>query len=121
MTKLTATTVTGGNQRVPKGLLPEVGGIGASKRVRLGVFPLMDKLHTLAYVHASKDWHRRGERKPARHIDARRGVKGKKTFKPRCFHGYRTHTAMNPQPEMVTSLVERAVSAHDAMRFPTPP
>lgn len=126
LTKFKARIEKNGKESVLEELLAEVIRMAVCKGVEFGAIQLVDSTHTLADVNVAKDDHRQKQGKPRRDGDARWGVKGKKggkrsekkQSKPQYFHGYKMHTAMNAQSEMITSLVVTGGNAHDGKQFP---
>jgi hypothetical protein len=96
--------------------------MAVSKGVLFGSIQVVDSTHTLADVNVSRDDCRDDQGKPRRDGDARWGVKGKKRgkrrSKPHCCYGYKVHTAMNAESEMITSVVVTGGNAHDGKHFP---
>jgi IS5 family transposase len=112
-----------GKEALLEELLRDVVAMGMSKGVVFGSIQVVDSTHTLADVNVSKDDHRDDQGKPRRDREARWGVKGKRRGKggsePHFFYGYKMHTAMNAESEMITSLVLTGGNAHDGKQFPT--
>lgn len=112
-----------GKEALLEELLRDVIAMAMSKGVAFGSIQVVDSTHTLADVNVSKDDHRDDQGKPRRDRDARWGVKGKKRrqggSEPHYFYGYKTHTAMNAESEMITSLVVTGGNAPDGKQFPT--
>ena len=118
-----------GKEAVLEELLGEVVLMALRKGVEFGSIQLVDSTHSLADVNVAKDDQRRREGKPRRDSGARWGVKGKRRKRgegeeqgetePLYFYGYKMHTAMNAESEMITSLVVTGGNAHDGKQFPT--
>lgn len=108
-------------------LLREMVKQAQERGVEFGAIQVVDSTHTVADVNVSKDDVRqKRDGKPARDKDARWGVKHKRRFRdengkvveqPEYFYGYKAHTSLNAQAEMITSLVVTGGNAYDGHRF----
>ncbi|NLE45340.1 MAG: transposase [Chloroflexi bacterium] len=95
--------------------------------VAFGSIQVVDSTHTLAHVNVKKDERRqKREGKPPRDEGARWGVKhtrrvrdesGKMHEQREHFYGYKAHTSLNAQAEMITSVVVMAGNGHDGHQF----
>jgi len=107
-----------GKEALLEELLRDVLVMAISQGVEFGTIQVMDSTHTLADVNVTKDKRRNDEGKGRRGGDARWGTKGKRGGKRRTFYGYKMHTAMNAESEMITSLVVTGGNAHDGKQLP---
>ena len=116
----------GGEGRLCR-LLAEVVQQAQERGVAFGAIQLVDSTHTIANVNVKKD-ERRQERggKSPRDGGARWGVKrtrrvrdeqGKTKEQKQYFYGYKAHTSLNAQAEMITSVVVTAGNAPDGQQF----
>ena len=116
----------GGEARLAE-LLAEVVRQARERGVEFGSIQLVDSTHTIADVNVKKDERRQGrEGKPRRDRGARWGVKhkrrfrdgkGKKVEQVQYFYGYKAHTSLNAQAEMITSVVVTGGNAYDGHQF----
>jgi IS5 family transposase len=109
-------------------LLEEIIRQAAGAGVEFGTIQVVDSTHTVADVNVKKDERRQEkEGKPPRDGGARWGVKGKKKAQdkegnevevPVYFYGYKAHTSMNANAEMITSVVVTGGNQTDGKQFP---
>jgi len=116
----------GGEERL-KWLLAEIVRQAMEAGVEFGSIQLVDSTHTEANVNVPKDDRRRDkEGKWARDRDAQWGVKhrrkrrdaeGRVVMQPEYFYGYKGHTSMNAEAEMITSVVVTGGKVYDGHQF----
>jgi len=108
-------------------LLAEIVWQAHEQGVVFGAVQLVDSTHTVANVNTKKD-ERRQEKSGKRPRDrrARWGAKGTKhrrnengeiVKETEYFYGYKMHTSMNAEAEMITSVVVTSGNAHDGKQF----
>jgi IS5 family transposase len=118
-------------ERGGEGLLQEllVAVLQTAQRqgVVFGSIQVVDSTHTVADVNVAKEDRRRDkERKPPRDGGARwggkrkrrKGKKGQGGSETEYFYGYKMHTSLNAEAEMITSIVVTGGNAHDGKQFP---
>lgn len=96
-----------------KGLLQEVVHLALEKGIVLGRVQLVDSVHTLADVNASKDKKRQEKGGGPRDPDANWGAKGKKQGRTQYFYGYKQHVSLDAQTGLITSVHHSDGSAYD--------
>jgi IS5 family transposase len=109
-------------------LLAEIVWQAHEQGVVFGAVQLVDSTHTVANVNTTKDGRRqkkegkrprdRGARWGVKHTKRRRDKDGKVVKEPQYFYGYKMHTSMNAEAEMITSVVVTAGNGHDGKQFP---
>lgn len=117
-----------GGEQCLQELLGEIIRQAAKAGVAFGTVQVVDSTHTVANVNVAKDDHRRKkEGKPPRDGGAAWGVKGKKKVQDEdgktvrvteYFYGYKAHTSLNAEAEMITSVVVTPGNGHDGKQFP---
>jgi len=116
-----------GGEGVLEVLLTEVVQTAQRQGVAFGSIQVVDSTHTIAKVNVAKDdRRRRKEGQPPRDDGARWGVKrkrrggkkGRKGSDTEYFYGYKMHTSLNAEAEMITSIVVTGGNAHDGKQFP---
>lgn len=119
--------IAGGGEERLRQLLEEVVRQARERGVSFGAIQVVDSTHTIADVNVQKD-DKRQERdgKPPRDGDARWGVKhsrrvrdgrGEVVEQREYFYGYKAHTSMNAEAEIITSVVVTAGNATDGEQF----
>lgn len=116
----------GGEERLCE-LLEGVVQQARERGVALGAIQVVDSTHTVANVNVQKDDKRQErEGKPPRDGGARWGVKhtrrvrdeqGQVREQKEYFYGYKAHTSLNAQAELITSVVVTAGNAPDGQQF----
>jgi len=119
--------IEGGGEERLEWLLVEIVTQAMEAGVKFGSIQLVDSTHTGANVNVPKDDRRRNkEGKPARDRDAQWGAKGKRkrrdaegrvVLQTEYFYGYKGHTSMNAEAEMITSVVVTGGKAYDGHQF----
>jgi IS5 family transposase len=119
--------IEGGGERELQALLEEVVQEALGQGVSFGSIQVVDSTHSKADVNVKKDERRqKKEGKPGRDEDARWGVKhsrrcrdeqGRVVKQKQFFYGYKAHTSMNAEAEMITSVVITAGNANDGKQF----
>jgi IS5 family transposase len=110
-----------------KALLEEIVRMAREQGVEFGAIQVVDSTHSVADVNVEKD-ERRQEKggKEARDEGARWGVKhkrrsrneqGEQVEQAEYFYGYKMHTSMNAEAEMITSVVVTAGNGLDGKQF----
>jgi IS5 family transposase len=117
-----------GGERCLRELLEEIIRQAMEAKVAFGTIQVVDSTHTLADVNTAKEKRRQEkEGKPPRDGGAAWGVKGKKKVKDKegnevqvkvSFYGYKAHTSLNADAEMITSLVVTPGNQTDGKQFP---
>ncbi len=115
-----------GREAVLEELLAGIVLQAQEKGVEFGTIQVVDSTHTIANVNTLKDKRRQKKGKGPRDGGARWGVKrrrlhrgkdGKPVEEVEYFYGYKMHTSMNAEAEMITSVVVTDGSAHDGKQF----
>lgn len=116
-----------GKERSLQALLGAVVAAARAGGVKFGSLQVVDSTHTVADVNTGKDDRRQGkEGKPPRDGDARWGCKhrrrmrneeGKVVQQPEYFYGYKAHTSLNAEAEMITSVVVTGGNAPDGKQL----
>ena len=119
--------IAGGGQERLCQLLDEVVQQAQERGVVFGAIQLVDSTHTVGNVNVRKDEGRQGRGgKPPRDGGARWGVKhtrrvrdeqGQEREQKQYFYGYKAHTSLNAQAEMITSVVVTGGNAPDGKQF----
>ena len=109
-------------------LLEEIIRQAAGAGVAFGSIQVVDSTHTVADVNVAKDDRRqKKEGKEPRDKGARWGVKGKHKVRDEegkeievkeYFYGFKAHTSMNSEAQMITSVVVTAGNQTDGKQFP---
>jgi IS5 family transposase len=115
-----------GGEGLLEELLREVVGAARRQGVAFGSIQVVDSTHTEADVNVAKEKGRReGGGRPPRDGGARWGGKRKRQAKKgqggsetEYFYGYKMHTSLNAEAEMITSIVVTGGNAHDGKQFP---
>jgi IS5 family transposase len=116
-----------GGEGLLQELLVEVLQTAQRQGVVFGSIQVVDSTHTIADVNVAKDRRRReGEGKPPRDGGARwgakrrrrKGKKGQGGSETEYFYGYKMHTSLNAEAEMITSIVVTGANGHDGKQFP---
>jgi len=108
-------------------LLTEVVRVAQEGGVQFGQIQVVDSTHSVANVNTAKDERRqRQEGKPARDGGARWGVKHQRRYRdergqiksqPEYFYGYKAHTSLNAEAELITSVVVTVGNAADGKQM----
>jgi IS5 family transposase len=116
-----------GGEALLQELLGEIVLQARERGVGFGTIQVVDSTHTVADVNTLKDKRRQEkEGKGPRDGQARWGAKGKrkrrdengkKVEETKYFYGYKMHTSMNAEAEMITSVVVTAGNAPDGKQF----
>jgi IS5 family transposase len=113
LTKFKARLLDGKGQEILEGIFAGVLREAKDKGLVLGGLQVLDSSHTVANVNLDKDERRQGKGQPPRDPDARvvdKGQRdvvepdGKRVKRELRYMGYKTHTAVNAQTGIVTSL-----------------
>jgi IS5 family transposase len=110
-----------------QGILEEMVQQALGQGVAFGSIQIVDSTHSIANVNTDKDERRQKKKgKPARDEDARWGVKHSRRYRDKTgqevkqteyFHGYKAHTSLNADSEMITGVVITAGNANDGKQF----
>jgi len=110
-----------------KELLKEIVAMALRQGVRFGTIQIVDSTHSVANVNVEKDERRQEKQgKPPRDEGARWGVKhtrryrdeqGRPQEQPEYFYGYKLHTSLNAEAQLITSVVVTAGNAPDGKQF----
>ena len=116
-----------GHEACLEALLGEVVKAAQAEDVQFGSLQIVDSTHTRANVNTQKDDRRQNkEGKPPRDGDARWGVKHRRRYRNEqgqvveqveYFHGYKMHTSMNAEAEIITSVVVTGGNENDGKQF----
>lgn len=107
-------------------LLVEIVWQAREQGVEFGSVQVVDSTHTAADVNTRKDEGRkkkgqgprdRGARWGVKHTKRYRNEKGEVVTQRDYFHGFKMHTSMNAEAEMITSVVVTAGNGHDGKQF----
>ncbi len=119
--------VEGGQEACLQGLLEELVKAAQERGIRFGSLQIVDSTHSQADVNIEQDERRQNkEGKPPRDEGARWGVKQRRRFRnPRgelveqveYFYGYKAHTSLNAEAEMITSVVVTGGNETDGKQF----
>lgn len=119
--------VEGGGERELQGLLEEVIQMALAQGVAFGSIQVIDSTHSVADVNVSKDERRqKKEGKPGRDGGARWGAKHTRRYRDKqgrvvkqtqYFYGYKAHTSMNAEAELITSVIITPGNANDGKQF----
>ena len=116
-----------GGEGLLQELLVEVLQTAQRRGVVFGSIQVVDSTHTVADVNVTKEDRRRKKGgKPPRDGGARWGAKRKRRkgkqgqggSETEYFYGYKMHTSLNAEAEMITSIVVTGGNAHDGKQFP---
>jgi len=116
-----------GGEELLEELLQEVVRTAQRQGVVFGSIQVVDSTHTMADVNVAKDDGRqKGEGKPPRDSGARWGGKRKRSSgkkgpggsETEYFYGYKMHTSLNAEAEMITSIVVTGGNGPDGKQFP---
>jgi IS5 family transposase len=117
-----------GGEACLQALLAEIVWQAHEQGVVFGAVQLVDSTHTVANVNTTKDDRRqkKGGKGPrdrgafwgVKHTKRRRNEEGKIVRQPEYFYGYKMHTSMNAEAEMITSVVVTGGNGHDGKQFP---
>ena len=115
-----------GEDKLLEELLQEVVRTAQRQGVVFGSIQVVDSTHTVADVNVVKDDGRQqGEGKPPRDSGARWGGKRKRSSgkkgsggsETEYFYGYKMHTSLNAEAEMITSVVVTGGNGPDGKQF----
>jgi len=116
-----------GGEALLQELLAEIVWQAHEQGVVFGAVQLVDSTHTVANVNTTKDDRRqeKGGKGPrdkgahwgAKHTKRRRKENGEVVKQTEYFYGYKMHTSMNAEAEMITSVVVTAGNANDGKQF----
>jgi IS5 family transposase len=119
--------VEGGGEACLQELLVEIVRQAQERGVAFGSVQVVDSTHTVADVNTSKDERRQkkggggprdgGARWGVKHTKRCRNEKGEVVTQREYFYGYKMHTSMNAEAEMITSVVVTAGNGHDGKQF----
>lgn len=118
--------IEGGGEVRLQELLAELVQQALDQGVEFGEVQLVDSTHTVADVNTRKDERRqkkgqgprdRGARWGVKHTKRHRNEKGEVVTQPEYFYGYKMHTSMNAEAEMITSVLVTAGNGHDGKQF----
>ena len=119
--------VEGGGEQELAGLLKEVVRMAVEQGVAFGSIQVVDSTHSIADVNVGKDESRQKKAgKTARDEDARWGAKHTRRYRDKqgevvkqteYFYGYKAHTSMNSEAELITSVVITPGNATDGKQF----
>lgn len=108
-------------------LLKESVRVAQEQGVEFGQIQVVDSTHTVANVNTGKDERRRKkEQRGPRDGGARWGAKHRRRYRTETgevktqteyFYGYKVHTSMNAETDLITSLVVTAGNAPDGKQF----
>ncbi|MGC8878566.1 MAG: IS5 family transposase [Anaerolineae bacterium] len=121
-----ARIVERGQEACLEALLGEIVRQAQARGVVLGSIQIVDSTHSVAAVNVVKEKQRQAAGEEPRDQDARWGVKGRRPV--RCedgtvvertesFYGYKMHTSMNAEAELITSVVVTAGNAPDGKQL----
>lgn len=116
-----------GKERSLRELLSEVVATAVRGGVTFGSIQVVDSTHTVANVNVEKDERRqekegkaprdRGAHWGVKHSRRYRNQQGEKVAQTEYFYGYKVHTSMNAEAELITSLEVTAGNAPDGKQF----
>ena len=128
LTAFKARIIERGGEQSLRELLEEVIATAVDSGVRFGSIQVVDSTHTVANVNTRKDERRqKKEGKPPRDGGARWGAKHRRRYRDQqgreveqveYFYGYKVHTSMNADTEMITSVKVTAGNAPDGKQLP---
>jgi len=108
-------------------LLKEIVQVAQEREVHFGQIQVVDSTHTVANVNTGKDDGRqkkenkgprdRGAKWGAKHQRRYRDENGEVKTQTEYFYGYKAHTSMNAEAQMITSVVVTAGNASDGKQF----
>lgn len=117
----------GGGKSAFDELLREILTQAQDKGIKFGSIHIIDSTHTIANVNTDKDNQRKKNDKEPRDPDAGWGVKHQKEIKDsrtgeikkqtEYFHGYKGHTSMNAETNLITSITTTAGNVYDSKQF----
>lgn len=120
--------VEGGGEACLQELLAEIVWQAQEQGIVFGTVQLVDSTHTVADVNTTKDDRRQkkggrgprdgGARWGVKHKRRHRNEEGQVVTQTEYFYGYKMHTSMNAEAEMITSVVVTAGNGHDGKQFP---
>jgi IS5 family transposase len=127
LTRFKDRIITGGGETVLAEMLAEVVKQAIEGGVKFGTIQVVDSTHTIADVNTKKDEARqKRDGKPPRDGGARWGVKkrrryrnaqGKTEERVEYVYSYKSHTTLNAEAEMITSVIVTGGNAHDGHQF----
>jgi IS5 family transposase len=115
-----------GNLEVFEDMLCELIQIALEKGIKFGSIQIIDSVHTVAHVNTMKDRNRNKKGKAPLDPDAKWGAKHKRKVKTKegktieqtqYFHGYKAHTSMNAENNLITSILPSSGEAWDGKYF----
>lgn len=115
-----------GKLKVFQEMLEEIVRIALEKGIQFGSIQLIDSVHSIAKVNTAKDQQRQNKGKGPKDPDARWGAKhkhkvktenGKEETQTQYFYGYKSHTSMNAENGLITSLEITSGEAYDGHHF----
>jgi IS5 family transposase len=117
-----------GKETCLQGLLQEIVRQAQAQGIRFGSIQVIDSTHSVANVNVEKDERRQNKGgKPPRDEGARWGVKHRRRFRNQrgewveqaeYFYGYKAHTALNAEAEMITSVLVTGGNEPDGKQLP---
>jgi IS5 family transposase len=121
-----ARIVEQGQETCLEALLAEIVRQAQARGVVFGSIQIVDSTHSVANVNIAKEERRQAEGQAPRDKEARWGVKGRRRVhtetgaaveKVERFYGYKVHTSMNAEAELITSVVVTAGNASDGKQL----
>lgn len=119
--------VEGGQEKCLQALLAGMVRAARERGIQFGSLQIVDSTHTVADVNTAKDERRQDKGgKPPRDGDARWGAKHRRRYRneqgevverTEYFYGYKAHTSMNAEAEIITSVVVTGGNAPDGKQF----
>ena len=116
-----------GQEACLQALLEEIVRAAQRQGIQLGSLQIVDSTHTVADVNTEKDKRRQDKGgQPPRDGDARWGAKHRRRYRNEkgeeveqveYFYGYKVHTSMNAQAEIITSVVVTGGNEPDGKQF----
>jgi IS5 family transposase len=116
-----------GKEACLQALLEEIVKAAQGQGIQFGSLQIVDSTHTRANVNTEKDDRRQDKAgKPPRDGDARWGVKHRRRYRNEqgevveqveYFYGYKAHTSMNAEAEIITSVVVTGGNETDGKQF----
>jgi len=116
-----------GQEGCLRGLLEEIVKQAQAHGIRFGSIQVVDSTHSVANVNTEKEERRqKKEGKPPRDDGARWGAKHRRRYRNQqgevveqaeYFYGYKAHTSLNAEAEMITSVVVTGGNESDGKQF----
>ena len=128
MTAFKRRIVERGKEACLQALLQETVKQAQQQGIQFGGIQVVDSTHTTANVNTEKDERRQKKGvEPPRDEGARWGVKHRRRYRNQRgevveqvehFYGYKAHTSLNSEAEMITSVVVTGGNENDGKQFP---